>query len=74
MTRRLTLTLGRTRPDMAEGCPERLGRGTWAFYRYIWETRASGRQAIARLAAGAACPVVRLASDRAAAAFLDGLG
>ena len=63
----------RTRPDLPEGCPERL-RNLPAFVRFIWRSRRTSREAMARLAAAAPCPVVRLASDREVAAFLEGLG
>ena len=45
--------LGQNRADLPEGCPERLGRGAWEFYRYVWQTRRTGRDNLARLAAGA---------------------
>lgn len=63
--------LGRTRPDMAEGCPERLDTLP-EFISYIWTTRNSGRTNIARLtaAAPATCEVIRLASDEEVAHFL----
>lgn len=70
--RRALRDLGRTRPDMAEGCPERL-RNLPGFAAYIWRTRRTrrtGRAAIASLAAGARCRVVRLASDEDLAGFL----
>jgi adenylate kinase family enzyme len=71
VTLRLARHLGRSRPDLPEGCPERIGRNTLDFYHYIWATRRSGRESIARLAATAPCRVVRLTSDGEAAAFLD---
>jgi adenylate kinase family enzyme len=42
---------GRNRPDLPEGCAERFDRGTLEFWRYIWRTRRSARDRIARLAA-----------------------
>jgi adenylate kinase family enzyme len=73
VVRRAIIGLGRTRPDMAEGCPERL-RELPEFLRYIWTTRTSGRAKIERLAASAPaeCRVVRLRSNAAAAAFVAG--
>jgi adenylate kinase family enzyme len=67
--------LGRTRPDMAEGCPERL-RSLPEFFTYIWRTRNSAAAKIARLAqmAPADCGVVRLSSDEDVRQFLDGFG
>ena len=31
---------GRVRPDMQDGCPERFN---WEFYKWIWDTRHTGR-------------------------------
>jgi len=31
---------GRSRPDLPEGCPEQI---SWEFYRWIWDTRKTGR-------------------------------
>ena len=69
--RRALIGLGRTRPDMAEGCPERLATLP-EFISYIWSTRNSGRAKIARLAAAAPqnCQVIRLGSDEDTADFL----
>lgn len=39
VTWRTLRDLGRTRPDLPEGCEEKLGRHTVEFYRYIWFTR-----------------------------------
>nr|WP_255670625.1 AAA family ATPase [Cognatishimia sp. F0-27] len=39
---------GKTRPDMAEDCPERFN---WEFTRWIWDTRHSGREGPLRLIA-----------------------
>ena len=63
--------LGRTRPDMAEGCPERLS-SLPEFIRYIWTTRNANRDKMRRLAAAApeGCKVVHLRSDRDVRAFL----
>jgi len=41
--RRNLLDLGRTRPDMTEKCPERLGRESFKFWRWTWDTRHSQR-------------------------------
>jgi adenylate kinase family enzyme len=69
LTRAVT-GLGRTRPDMADGCPERL-RSLPAFARYIWVGRSSQRAKIGRLAATAECPVVLLRSDGEVATFVS---
>ena len=44
--RRAVTGLGRTRPDMPPGCPERLGRGFLEFLAYIWRTRRTSRAAM----------------------------
>jgi adenylate kinase family enzyme len=65
---------GLARPDMAPGCPEGLGPEAWAFYRYIWDTRSTGRARLA-LVAGLAGPKLRhLTNRRAVARFLRDLG
>lgn len=69
--RRAVTGLGQTRPDMAEGCQERLGTLP-EFIAYIWGTRNSARAKIARLAATAppSCKIVRLSSDEEVAQFV----
>ena len=37
--RRNIVDLGRTRPDMTENCPERLGGESFKFWRWTWDTR-----------------------------------
>ncbi len=37
--RRNLLNLGLTRPDMTADCPERLGRDSFKFWRWTWDTR-----------------------------------
>jgi adenylate kinase family enzyme len=68
---RAIVGLGRTRPDMAEGCPEKLS-SLPEFVHYIWTTRKSACDKMDRLAAAAPkrCTVVRLRSDREVATFL----
>jgi adenylate kinase family enzyme len=70
--RRAVVGLGRTRPDMADGCPERL-RSLPEFIAYIWTTRRSARRKLHRLVAMAPdrCEVVHLRSDAESAAFLQ---
>jgi adenylate kinase family enzyme len=46
VTRRAVLGYGRTRPDMPENCPERLGAGFRDFLGFIWRTRHTGRHQI----------------------------
>lgn len=71
--KRAVVGLGRTRPDMAEDCPERLS-SLPEFVGYIWTTRKSGAAKIERLAehAPAGCQVVRLRSDEEVAEFVAG--
>jgi adenylate kinase family enzyme len=73
--RRAVVGLGRTRPDMAEGCPERLSTLP-EFIRYIWVTRNSASAKMARLAAAApdGCHVIRLRSDQEVAHFVAHFG
>jgi adenylate kinase family enzyme len=72
VVRRALTGLGRTRPDMADNCPERLS-SLPEFIRFIWTTRNSSRQKIARLAelAPRGCRVVCLRSDHEVATFLS---
>ena len=53
VTRRLVQYWGQERPDMAPGCTERIHRETLPFYRWIWNTRHTGRDRIAALIADA---------------------
>ena len=71
VVRRAIVGLGKTRPDMAEGCPERL-RSLPEFISYIWTTRRSARDKLHRLILSARdeCEVVHLQSDADSAAFL----
>lgn len=64
--------LGRTRPDLSEGCPETL-RTMPEFLRFIWRTRNTARARLARLASEATCPVACLRSDHDVAEFLASL-
>lgn len=70
--RRAALGFGRSRPDMAEGCPERFDLEFW---RYIWNfNRVTGPRMAAGIAAVAPhLEVIRLTGDREIAAFLDGV-
>ncbi len=73
---RRTLTdLGRTRPDLPQGCTERLDLLP-EFLRFIWTTRRSARIRLDRLTETAppSCQIVKLCSDREVAAFLSTLG
>jgi adenylate kinase family enzyme len=64
---------GRSRPDMAPGCEERL---TWQFLRWIWEYPSSRRPGILQQLdeyARGRC-IVRLRSARQVRSFLASLG
>jgi adenylate kinase family enzyme len=70
--RRWLLNFGRSRADLAPGCPERFDL---AFYDYIWNwdrrTRPRMVRALAEFAP--ATPVISLRSNRAMRAFVAGL-
>jgi len=70
--RRALLSYGRTRADLAPGCPEKFDL---AFYRYIWTWNRVTRPKMARALTEHApeATIVRLASDTAKARFLAGL-
>jgi adenylate kinase family enzyme len=59
--------LGRTRPDMAPGCPERLD---WEFIRYTWRYDIDVGPRHRRQVAQSGVPVVRLRSPSEAEAWL----
>ncbi len=67
--RRAVLAFGRSRSDLAPGCPERIDP---AFYAYIWNwdrlTRPKMEQALQ--AHGPSARLIRLADDRAVRDFL----
>ena len=69
IVRRWLRNVGRTRADMAPGCPERM---TWEFVRWIWDyPRAHRPNVLRRLAAlPAGTAVVILRSRRAVRRFL----
>jgi adenylate kinase family enzyme len=69
---RMLLAFGAVRPDLAPGCPERFDL---AFYRYIVSWNRLTRPKLARAIAGSApgARLIRLASDRDKAAFLESL-
>lgn len=68
--RSLTM-LGRSRPDLPDGCPERLDMLP-EFLRFVWTTRRSARDRMSVLARTAppACRVVHLATKGEVAEFL----
>lgn len=63
---------GRTRPDLAQGCPEKYDL---AFYRYIWHFKRDNHPLIAQGIAqhGPQAKLIRLRNDRAIAAFINAL-
>jgi adenylate kinase family enzyme len=73
VTTRWLRWIGRTRPEMASGCPEKLD---WQFLRYIWtfEQQFSPRVVAALAQHGPAIPVFQLKSRRQMRALLDLLG
>lgn len=68
--RRAALGFGRSRPDMAEGCPERFDLEFWS---YIWNfDRVTGpRMAVMIAAVAPDLRIIRLSGDREIAAFLE---
>ena len=68
--RRAALGFGRSRPDMAEGCPERFDLEFWS---YIWNfDRVTAPRMAAMIAAIAPdLRIIRLKGDREIAAFLE---
>ncbi len=51
VVKRLWQSYGQRRPDMAEGCVETVGAHTWEFFVWIFQTRVSQRNRIARMVA-----------------------
>ncbi|MDM3885809.1 AAA family ATPase [Pseudomonas sp. BCRC 81390] len=72
---RTVLNRGRTRPDLPHNCPELLANLP-AFFRFMWQTRISSREAMKRLVAMApsGCRVVCLRSNRDTEIFLASVG
>jgi len=63
---------GKTRPDMADGCPERLDKETIEFISFIWRTRKASRAKIIKLyeAHSPEMQKVRLADLKSVNAFV----
>lgn len=61
---------GRSRPDMAPGCPERIG---WEFIKWTWDYRNRSRPGVERRLreAGGKVAVYRLSSDAEMKEFLQ---
>jgi adenylate kinase family enzyme len=74
IVRRTLRHRGRTRPDLADGCPERL-RLLPEFISFIWETRHRGRAQIEQLVASrpSGCQAVHLRSDGEVRKYLSEL-
>lgn len=68
--RRAWQWLGRTRADMAVGCPEKLD---WAFLRFVWTFRPERRQKMIALLNAFPRDRIYLGSRRAIQAYVDGL-
>lgn len=64
---------GSHRPDLPTGCTEHLDRTFLDFLIFMWRTRKTSRQAMARLATASDKPVKRLRSIREMQAFLETL-
>lgn len=62
--------LGQTRPDLADNCPEQL-RNLPEFWRFLWTTRKSAPEKLARTFAGADLPKHHLRSFTEIDAFLE---
>lgn len=69
---RMLANFGRTRADLAPGCPERFDL---AFYQYIWTWNRRVRPRMSRALSefAPATPLIRLASDRQMRAFVGDL-
>ncbi|MEE1886729.1 AAA family ATPase [Pseudomonas carassii] len=72
---RTALNRGRSRPDLPDDCPELLANLP-EFFRFMWRTKTSSREAMKRFVATApsGCRVVYLRSNRDAEVFLASLG
>ncbi len=70
--RRSLRYLGQTRPDLPDGCPERLNQSTIEFLDFIWRTRRTARVKLEAIATDARpdLTVVHLRSPRAVARWL----
>ena len=73
VTKRLIRHWGQSRPDMAEGCAEGLHSETFAFYRWIWNTRHTSRERLIQLLGDASADLTihHLTSRRDVRRFLE---
>ncbi len=73
--KRLVTSYGKTRPDSAPNCPERIDRDTAAFWKWIWDTRKSHRVRLLRMIAEHPhLTVIHLKSRRAVGDFFAQIG
>ena len=70
VVRRVLGSLGKTRPDMAEGCPERFDL---EFLQYTWKFRKKQRAGILALLEGANAEIHIFRSRKEAKRYLDGM-
>ncbi len=70
IVRRAIQHRGRTRPDMADGCPERLN---WEFFAYTAHFPWQGRRRIVEKLSDFSGPLIRLRSPREVRRFLQRL-
>lgn len=74
VVRRALQHWGTNRPDLPEGCVERIDRETLLFWKWIWDTRRSARAKIALMAGNPqGTRVVHLTSLAEVNAWLDAL-
>ena len=70
VVRRVLESLGKTRPDMAEGCPERFDL---EFHQYTWKFRKNQREKLFGLLEGANAEIHIFRSRKEAKRYLDGM-
>ncbi|MCX7559083.1 AAA family ATPase [Sulfitobacter sp. F26204] len=75
VTKPLFRYLGKARPDLPQGCVERLHPETLTFYKFIWQSRHIARAKVAKLVTEARdeLVVVHLRRPREVQAWLAGL-
>lgn len=71
--KRILKYYGKTRPDMADGCPEQID---WEYFVWIWQFRLKNRPAVLRLLNGCRNHkrVITLHSSREIRRFLESVG
>ncbi len=73
ISQRVFAGYGKVRPDMADGCPERLPDRAFLIYVWIFPTRIAPRIEAALDTHGMRRQTIRLRSDREAQSYLDNL-